>query len=232
MIANLAPGDTLQLEAGNYTEGLTLRNLHGNAGSPIVISGPQDGTEATILGRSCCNSVQLENSSYLEVRNLTLDGQGIAYIDGVNARGTTHHITVYGLLIVNHGGSAGPDSDHQLTVGISTKGPAWDWVISHNTIIGAGTGVYLGNSDGNEPFVRGVIEYNLFMNTLGYNMQIKHQNARPQGIGLPSGDSRTIIRHNVFIKAENGSASSSWARPNLLLGYFPTSGTGSNDRFA
>ena len=84
----------------------------------------------------------------------------------------------------------------------------WDWVIRNNIIRNAGTGMYLGNSPGNNPFVRGIIEYNLFEDTIGYNMQIKHQNPRPTNIGMPTGLSKTIIRHNVFSKSGNSIGSS------------------------
>jgi hypothetical protein len=52
-------------------------------------------------------------------------------------------------------------------------------------VIGAGTGMYFGNSDGNHPFWGGLIENNLIMNTIGYNLQIKHQNPRPRLPGMP-----------------------------------------------
>ncbi len=204
-------------------EGLPLKDLHGNADNPIVIAGPESGAAAVFTGRSCCNTVQLDNASYITVRHLTLDGLDIPFVDAVNSRNTTHHITVEDLLIVNHGGAQG-------TVGVSTKGPAWDWIIRNNVILGAGTGMYLGNSDGNLQFVRGVIEYNVILDTLGYNMQIKHQNPRPTDIGMPTGNNKTIIRHNVFSKANNASTGGS-ARPNLLVGHWPLSGTGSNDLY-
>ena len=89
-----------------------------------------------------------------------------------------HHITLENLLIRGHG-------NNQQTVGISTKCPAWNWVIRHNTIIGAGTGMYLGDSDGSAPFVAGVIEQNLIVDTIGYNLQIKHQRPRPDVAGMP-----------------------------------------------
>ena len=63
--------------------------------------------------------------------------------------------------------------------------------------------MYFGNSDGTSPFVDGLIEHNLVVDTIGYNMQIKHQLPRPTNVGLPTGDSRTIIRHNVFSKQNN-----------------------------
>ena len=79
-------------------------------------------------------------------------------MDGVKAEGTAgnwaHHVTIEKLNIVNYGVD-------QQAVGISTKCPAWNWIIRSNIIIGAGTGMYLGNSSGNMPFVNGIIENNL-----------------------------------------------------------------------
>ncbi|VAW86955.1 hypothetical protein MNBD_GAMMA16-119 [hydrothermal vent metagenome] len=222
LLNNLVAGDTLILDSGTYTQGMTISNTHGTAKEPIVITGPESGDPAIILGRSCFNTVQIQNSSYLEVHHLTLDGQNFE-ADGVNGRGTTHHITINNLHIINHG-------VNQLIVGINTKGPAWNWVIKNNTIDGAGTGIYLGGSSGNWAFVNGLIEHNLIVDTLGYSMQIKHQISRETGIGMPQTDSRTIIRHNVFSKANNAS-SGRLARPNLLVGHFPLSGVGSNDLY-
>ncbi|NRA37986.1 MAG: hypothetical protein HRU15_07595, partial [Planctomycetes bacterium] len=64
--------------------------------------------------------------------------------------------------------------------------------------------------------------------TIGYNAQIKHQNARTQlAAGMPISGT-TIIRDNTFIKSESRTAS---GRPNLLLGHFPDSGNGSTDQY-
>ena len=61
-------------------------------------------------------------------------------------------------------------------------------------------------------------------------MQIKHQNPRPQLQGMPGDGSVTIIRHNVFMKAQGASTGGN-ARPNLLVGHFPDSGAGQNDTY-
>lgn len=222
LLDGLQPGDTLQLASGTYTQGLPLDAKTGTASAPIVIRGPDD-QSAVFTARDCCNTVQLDATSYVQVVNLTLDGLHKDGPFGVDARNNSHHITLENLKIVNHDGS-------QQTVGISTKGTAWNWVIRRNTIIGAGTGIYLGSSDGSWPFVAGLIEYNVILDTIGYNMEIKHQIARPTGTGLPTGDSRTIIRHNVFSKT-SATVGSDGARPNLLVGHFPLSGAGANDLY-
>ncbi|WP_245725219.1 hypothetical protein [Nitrosomonas halophila] len=88
----------------------------------------------------------------------------------------------------------------------------------------------MGNSDGSAPFIAGLIEYNLITQTLGYNLQIKHQQPRPNLAGMPAGDQVTTIRHNVFSKADPPRNPSS-PRPNVLLGHWPLTGRGANDRY-
>src|SRR3989344_7656996 len=91
--------------------------------------------------------------------------------------------------------------------------------------------MYLGDLDGNEQFLAGLIEYNLVYDTIGYNIEVKQQNALPGNIsGLPLGTTKTIIRHNVFSKARNASTGS-MARPNLLVGHAPLSGAGQENYF-
>ena len=153
-------------------------------------------------------TVRFDNASYIIVRNVEIDGRDRGG-DGVNSQGNSHHITLENVVIRGVGGN-------QQIVGISTKATVWDWTIRNCEIYGAGTGLYLGDSDGSVPFIRGLIENNLMVDTIGYNMQIKHQNGRPNLAGIPTGNSQTIIRHNVFSKANNASGGGN-ARPNLLV---------------
>ncbi len=225
----LVAGDRLLLAAGTYTEGLPIWNMNGTPGSCFIIEGPESGG-ARFTPRPCCNTVSLGDSSYVVIRNLEIDGQHMAGIDAVKAEGTatsTHHITLENLDIHDHGNG-------QQTVGISTKCPSWNWVVRRNRIregatSSAGTGMYFGNSDGEEEFVHSLIEYNYVENTVGYNAQIKHQNGRNVGIGVPASGT-TVIRHNVFVKA-SGASTGDDARPNLLVGFWPLSGNGSADEY-
>ncbi len=221
-LAKLHPGDVLQLAPGTYERNLPLERLQGTASQPIVIRGAPDLT-TVLLAQSCCNTVQLRNTHYVEVRDLTLDGGNLDGPVGVDSREECSHIVLENLRIVHYGAN-------QQDVAISTKGPAWDWVIRGNMIVGAGTGLYLGNSDGTQPFVAGVIESNLILDTRGYNIQIKHQNSRPRGVRLPDGASRTVIRYNVLSKSRNA-ATGHDARPNLLVGHFPATGAGARDLY-
>ena len=224
----LTAGDTLVLAAGTYDDpndapGLPIFNLNGTASAPITITGAGDAGQTVLLGRSTHNTIRFSNSSYVIVRNLTVDGRDLGG-DGVNAQGVSHHITIENLIIRGVGG------DQQI-VGISTNGaPTWNWTIRGNTIIGAGTGMYLGNSDGTNPFVAGVIERNVVRDTIGYNLQIKHQAPWPGISGLPTGKTNTVIRHNVFTKGGN-SSTGSLARPNVLIGDVPASGPGADNGY-
>ncbi|HEX5113479.1 MAG TPA: T9SS type A sorting domain-containing protein [Saprospiraceae bacterium] len=233
-ISGLLPDDTLLLAPGNYLNRLNLNNLAGNASSPIVIMG--SGNTTVFLANACCNTVDMTNVAYLVLRDFKIDGQHINYVDGVKAGGGgntfAHHITLENITIVNNGGNI--EGDNQ-TVGISTKCAAWNWTIRGCTIIAAGTGIYLGNSDGTMPFVSGLIENNLVINTRGYNMQIKAQNDNVRQLfpGTATDSQTTIIRYNVWSK-ETGSTAigqGDGARPCVLMDNFPSSGYGSHDHY-
>jgi hypothetical protein len=225
IVAKLRPGDTLHLAPGEYRDGLPIKELAGAPGRPIVIAGPADGAPATFVAEPGRNTVSIVDSSYVVIRHLTLEGHNVP-VDAVKAEGHAHwahHITLEDLIIRGHG-------NNQQNVAISTKCPAWNWVIRGVTITGAGTGMYLGNSDASAPFVAGLIERNLIVDSIGYNLQVKHQRERPDLPGMPRGPSTTIIRYNVFAKPNAGFADS--ARPNVLVGHFPRTGSGIEDMYA
>ena len=224
LIPGLLPGDRLQLAAGTYTAGLNLWNKKGQPGKCIVIEGPASGSPALFLGSDSWNTVSFKNSSYIAIKNLTLDGQG-RLGDGVKGEaGSTsnHHILLENLKISRHNNTV-------QTVGINSKSPAWNWVIRRNTITSTGTGIYLGGSSGQYETVGFLIENNLVYDTLGYNMEIKHQLTRNVSIGVPASGT-TIIRNNVWSKA-NGSTTSPYPYPNVLVGHWPLSGNGSTDLY-
>ena len=229
LLPTLVAGDTLYLEPGNYTQSLRLEDLTGSTSQSILIAGMPDMAKPMFLGNACCNTVSLTRCQFVHISNLILNGQNIVGIDAVKAEGSsgnwTHDIELSWLEIIGYGGD-------QQNVGISTKCPSWNWHVHHNVIDAAGTGMYFGNSDGEEPFVEGLIEYNLVVNTIGYNCQVKHQNlgTRDLTIGMPA-SSKTTIRYNVFSKDDNSSSGNA-ARPNLLVGNFPASGNGANDFYA
>lgn len=225
LLSRLGPGDTLALSSGHYLRGLPVHHLAGAPGEPIRIEGPSRGPPAVFHGRAGHNTISIVNSEWVVIDQLEIDGQRMPG-DGVKAEGHSdfaHHITLSNLKIHNL-------ARHQAIIGISTKCRARGWVIRNVEITGAGTGMYLGDSDGTAPFIGGLVEHNLVTGSLGYAIQIKHQAPRPPVPDLPSASSRTIIRHNVLAKG-NDSSQGSRARPNLLLGHFPATGPGAADQY-
>jgi hypothetical protein len=223
-LSRLGPGDRLLLRGGDYRRGLPLHGLEGRSDAPIVIEGPKTGSGARFIARPGANTVSLANVRHVTLRNLELDGANQP-VDAVKAEGHArfaHHVTLENLYIHDFAAS-------QQNVGISTKCPAFGWIIRGNRIERVGTGIYLGDSDGSDPFVAGLIEGNHISATLGYNLQIKHQKSRPAD--MPEADIRhdTIIRRNVFTKVD-GSPPGPLARPNVLLGHMPLDGPGMADR--
>lgn len=219
----LRPGDHLQLAPGEYPEPLVLRGVSGTAERPIVISGPASGEPAILRGRPGSNTIRLINAAHLVIRHLTLDGGGhnIAGVVVEHDSEYAHDITLEHLTIRGYDRSQGNS-------GITTRAPAWNWTIRHNDIRDVGTGMYLGRPDGTGPFVAGLLEHNFIGRTLGYNLQVKHQRPRTPRAGMPTEPHATIIRHNIFSKAERAS-SGHRARPNLLVGHFPPEGPGQDD---
>lgn len=224
-LKKLQAGDQLSLSPGIYSQGLPIHQLKGQPDAPIVITGPTDGQRAVFIARPRHNTVSIIDSRHVTLRHLELDGRSLP-VDGVKCEGHAawaHHITLEHLLIQRH-------NHNQQIVAISTKCPAWNWIIRHNIIQNAGTGLYLGNSDGKAPFIAGLIEHNLVTDTLSYNLQIKHQRGRPVIDGMSQQDQVTIIRHNVFAKASQNK-DPAMARPNVLVGHWPLDGPGKNDRY-
>ncbi len=227
-LKQLQPGDTVIFGPGTYLRGLPLHGIKGTPEAPIILTGERNARGAvTFVARPCCNTVSLKDSRHIIVQDLRIDGKGIA-VDAVKAEGDAdfvHDVTIQRLDIVGHDASRG-------IVGISTKCPAWNWVIRENRITGAGTGIYLGDSDGSAPFINGVIERNIIDDSIGYNLQIKHQTQRDdvaKTFGLTH-DYQTRIEANLFSKRARSETGGN-ARPNVLIGALPTQGPGANDQY-
>ncbi|MHB1052160.1 MAG: right-handed parallel beta-helix repeat-containing protein [Thiobacillus sp.] len=221
-LRRLQPGDRLLLKAGDYRQGLPLHELSGRAGQPIIIEALNPlAPLPRFIARPGANTVSLINVRYLVLRYLELDGRNVP-VDAIKAEGQSRFadfITLEHLFIHDHAAS-------QQNVGISTKCPALGWVVRKNRIERVGTGMYFGDSDGSDPFVGGLIEANHVSHTLGYNLQIKHQKPRPPDF---AGRYDTMVRYNVFSKQDT--LPRPQARPNVLLGHFPLTGPGSEDRY-
>jgi len=217
----LQPGDRLLLEPGDYSRGLPLHNLSGRAGQPIIIEAANPLAFPRFIARAGANTVSLVDVRYLVLRHLEIDGRNLP-VDAIKAEGHgrfADFIMLENLYIHDHAAS-------QQNVGISTKCSVFGWVVKGNRIERVGTGMYFGDSDGSDPFVGGLIEANHVSHTLGYSLQIKHQKKR---LTEMTGPHDTVIRYNVFSKQRTLHGSQS--RPNVLLGHFPLTGPGSQDRY-
>ena len=222
VLRSLQAGDRLLLAGGTYTQQIPLKDVNGQPGRCIVIEGPASGTPARFTGSDTANTISLRNVSYLVFRNLLLDGAN-KMGDGVKVEKDSvyaHHVTLERLKLVSY-------AQDLQRCGISTKARAWNFVIRHVDIRGAGVGMYLGGSDGSAEFVNSLIEHNVVADSKLYNLQIKHQLGRATALGIPS-TGTTVIRYNVFSKA-SGAATGTNARPSVLVGHWPLSGPGSTD---
>ena len=195
LLRNLKPGDTLRPGARDLLP-VVHQQPQRKAGRLDHHSRTGIRSPAVIGGEAGSNTVEIMNSSYVAIENLRIDSRGIASAFGISARGhednLTHHIRIEGNTLVGQ-------NNGQQTDAISTKTPTWGWIIRYNRIFGAGTGLYLGESDGTQPFIGGLIEHNLIQNTIGYNLQIKDLTSDSSIPDMPQ-TVNTVIRNNVFIK--------------------------------
>jgi hypothetical protein len=116
-IAQLQPGDTLQLAPGVYQQRLNIVGVKGTQNAWITIAGPPPGSGEAIIttASTCCNNVQMGKNEYLILKNLTIDSAGISAIDGINTKeGITHDIIVEHCILKGQGNG-------QWTIGIGTS---------------------------------------------------------------------------------------------------------------
>ncbi|MEM7250854.1 MAG: hypothetical protein AAF493_05505 [Pseudomonadota bacterium] len=227
MVANLKPGDELRLRPGIYRDGLSVNGLVGTAERRITIHAEDPERRPIFWGRAGRNLISVRGSEFITIANLVLDGRN-AFVSAVKQEGgaqcrPSRNVEIRGLFISGF-------RAHQQQVGISTKCMTVDWHIHHNTILGAGTGIYLGNANGDDAFIGGLIEHNLVLDSIGYNLQLKHQFSQPPHPWIQSAAKVTVIRHNVFSKQFGASTEPGRVRPNVLVGAKPATGRGASDR--
>src|SRR5262245_48613852 len=72
--STLRAGDTLLLEPGDYTEGLHIEDVEGDASHPVIIRGPDTGPPPRFVGAHGEATIMITDSSHLVLRRLELDG--------------------------------------------------------------------------------------------------------------------------------------------------------------
>ena len=87
VVPTLVAGDTLTLEPGTYTDLLNITDLSGTETEWITIAGPASGDPAVFVADPgpCCNTVEIRNSSYVAIRSITVDGNGVNGAFGLSA---------------------------------------------------------------------------------------------------------------------------------------------------
>lgn len=94
------PGTTILLAPGEYRGGISLANLEGREGAPIVIAARDDAQPPVIVGGN--GGIHLVRPRHVELRNLTLQGaagNGLNIDDGGDARQPAGHLVLRGLRI-------------------------------------------------------------------------------------------------------------------------------------
>jgi parallel beta helix pectate lyase-like protein len=125
---NLKRGDSIRIRdaATAYDQNALLNNKSGSSGNPIIIE-PDTGNNPTIRysGNGSQNAaIEIRDSSYVIVRNLTFDGTGIAPSQSaIRVQASTHDISgneVYGNTFLNWSGSEAQDV-HNISVVLITS---------------------------------------------------------------------------------------------------------------
>lgn len=98
------PGSSVLLAPGEYAGGLSLENLKGEEGRPIVIGAADPQNPPRIVGGA--QAIHLSNVSYVELRDLCVSGQsgnGLNIDDGGSFDTPAHDITLTRLTVTDIG---------------------------------------------------------------------------------------------------------------------------------
>jgi hypothetical protein len=103
-LAGLRPGAVIRIAPGNYRSGVSLANVHGTPGQPIIIEGLDPRSPPRFEGGK--EAWHLSDVSNLELRWLHCLGQsgnGINVDDGGSFDTPSHHVTLAHLQVENTG---------------------------------------------------------------------------------------------------------------------------------
>lgn len=181
-IAALRAGDELVLRGGTYSfNSRFIITAVGTASQPIVVRGKTGETAVIEMTTTAQNIIEIENSQYFVLRNLTFHG-GSAGVRLMSSNFVTvEDSEIYGTEDVGLNANSG--------------GTYQGLVIRHNHIHdtgGTGEGMYLGCNDDACRVLNSIIEWNYVHNTNGPSV------SQGDGIELKEGSAGNIIRHNVI----------------------------------
>jgi hypothetical protein len=168
----------------------------------------------------------IKDSSYLRLHGLRIIGDENSPMHAIELASDSeyaHHIILQELHIFGFNKSVS-------RCAIITQSPAWDWTIKLNVIEDVGTGLSLGGNNSSSAFIRGIIEQNAILQTLGHAIFIARQDQRPSVSGVPRKRASTIIRQNVVSKSESSQMNVS-GKSIVLLESQPRSGFEENDDY-
>lgn len=141
------PGTKILLSPGEYRGGVSLQDLHGKAGEPIVIRAENPGKRPVFVGGG--SGLQLTRVSFLEVRDLVFRGgrgNGLNIDDGGSITKPSHHLVIHGIVV--EGTPAGNNDAIKLSGVDDFRVEACDlskWGGSGVDMVGCHRGVIAGN---------------------------------------------------------------------------------------
>lgn len=181
-VESLAPGDTLTVHAGTYTDsGRISVSVKGTAASPVVIQGAPGEARPLITrnaGDAAQNTINVESAEYLTIRGLEISSNGG---DGINMNSSPSYITLEDLVI------------HDISVGVNFRSDMHHITVRGNHIYrtnDTGEGMYVGCNLAACVVSDSLIENNWIHDTLN--------SEQGDGIEIKRGSHSNVIRNNVI----------------------------------
>lgn len=186
-VENLAPGQTLIVHEGTYSDsGRISIQVNGTASAPVVIKGAEGEARPLITrpsSASAQNTINIEGgASYLTIKGLEITSNGG---DGVKLVGGPSHITLEDLEI------------HDVDVGLSFQSNMNNITVRNNHIYntgansGTGEGMYIGCHSGNCAVSDSIFENN-------WVHDVSSLATQGDGIEIKAGSFNNIVRNNVI----------------------------------